>query len=69
MKTTKFKTSAKCGGCVAKIGEHLDKAVSRDQWNIDLASPDKILTITSDLTDEEVMKLVKEAGFKVEKIG
>lgn len=69
MKTTKFKTSAKCGGCVAKIGEYLDKAVSREQWNIDLASPDKILTITSDLTDEEVMKLVKEAGFKVEKIG
>ena len=30
MKTTKFKTSAKCGGCVAKIGEYLDKAVSRD---------------------------------------
>lgn len=25
MKTTKFKTSAKCGGCVAKIGEFLVK--------------------------------------------
>lgn len=68
MKTTKFKTSAKCGGCVAKIGEFLDKVVSRDQWSIDLTSPDKVLTITSALADEEVMKLVKEAGFKIERI-
>lgn len=35
MKTSKFKTTAKCGGCVAKIGETLDKVVARDQWNID----------------------------------
>ena len=56
MKTSKFKTSAKCGGCVAKIGEMLDKVVARDQWNIDLS-------------DDRVIELVKEAGFKAEKLG
>ena len=41
MKTSKFKTTAKCGGCVAKIGETLDKVVARDQWSIDLSTPDR----------------------------
>ena len=66
MKTSKFKTTAKCGGCVAKIGETLDKVVARDQWNIDLSTPDRVLTITS---DDRVIELVKEAGFKAEKLG
>ena len=68
MKTSKFKTTAKCGGCVAKIGETLDKVVARDQWNIDLSTPDRVLTITSDLSDDRVIELVKEAGFKAEKL-
>lgn len=67
MKTSKFKTTAKCGGCVAKIGETLDKVVARDQWNIDL-HPDRVLTITSDLSMTGT-ELVKEAGFKAEKLG
>lgn len=54
--------------CVAKIGETLDKFVSRDQWNIDLSTPDRVLTITSELPDGRVIELVKEAGFKAEKI-
>ena len=54
MKTSKFKTTAKCGGCVAKIGETLDKVVARDQWNIDLSTPDRVLTITSDFKAEKL---------------
>ncbi len=69
MKTSKFKTTAKCGGCVARISEMLDKAVSRDRWNIDLSTPDRVLTITSDLSDDQIIELVKEAGFKAEKLG
>ena len=69
MKTSKFKTTSKCGGCVARLSEMLDKAVSRDRWNIDLSTPDRVLTITSDLSDDQVIELVKEAGFKAEKLG
>ena len=53
---------------MAKIGETLDKVVARDQWNIDLSTPDRVLTITSDLSDDRVIELVKEAGFKAEKL-
>ena len=69
MKTSTFKTNANCGGCVAKIETSLNTAVARNQWNIDLSTPDRILTITSDLSDEEVVRLVTAAGFKAEKIG
>ena len=69
MKTSTFKTNAKSGGCVAKIETSLNTAVARNQWNIDLSTPDRILTITSDLSDEEVVRLVTAAGFKAEKIG
>ena len=69
MKTSTFKTNAKCGGCVAKIETSLNTAVARNQWNIDLSTPDRILTITSDLSDEEVVRLVTAAGLKAEKIG
>ena len=69
MKPRTFKTTAKCGGCVAKIETSLNTAVARNQWNIDLSTPDRILTITSDLSDEEVVRLVTAAGFKAEKIG
>ena len=55
METRKFKTNAKCGGC--------------NQWDIDLSTPDRVLTITSDLSDDDIVRLVVAAGFKAEKIG
>ena len=38
------------------------------EWSIDLSTPDRVLTVTSEVPDEQVMSLVKEAGFKIEKI-
>ena len=55
----RFKTNAKCGGCVAKIGEQLNKMA-------DLASPEKLLTIDTDEPSEAVVRAVSEAGFKAE---
>lgn len=69
METRKFKTNAKCGGCVAKIEATLNTAVARDQWNIDLTTPDRVLTITCDLSDDDIVRLFTAAGFKAEKIG
>ena len=64
MATLKFKTNAKCGGCVAAIGAKLNKLVKEDAWSIDLKSPDKTLTITTDLQAETILSAVSEAGFK-----
>lgn len=61
MATLKFKTNAKCGGCVAAIGAKLNKLVKEDAWSIDLKSPDKTLTITTDLPAETILSAVSEA--------
>lgn len=68
MKTSRFKTNAKCSGCVDKIGDALDRVVKRDQWNLDLASPEKILEITSDMADADIINIIENAGFKAETI-
>ncbi len=66
METLRFKTNAKCGGCVAAIGAKLNKLVAEDAWSIDLNSPDKTLTVSTDLPAEHILSAVSEAGFKAE---
>lgn len=63
MKTTTFKTNAKCGGCVARIGEQLDRIMPHENWSVDLTTPDRILTVTSDLTEEAIVSAVRQAGY------
>lgn len=62
----KFKTNAKCGGCVVAIGSRLNKLMKEEDWSIDLKSVDKVLEVKADVPAETVMAAVKEAGFKVE---
>lgn len=64
MNPKKFKTNAKCNGCVARIGEQLNQIMQADQWSIDLASADKTLTVSADLPTETIVQAVTAAGFK-----
>lgn len=66
METRKYKTSAKCQGCVAKIAPFLNNIMSQDQWTIDLSGPDKILTVNSDCPEKEILEALQKAGFKGE---
>lgn len=68
MATMKFKTNAKCGGCVAAIGAKLNKIMAPDDWSITLTDPGKTLEVTADIPAEKVIEAVKEAGFKVEQV-
>lgn len=66
-KTLRFRTNIKCGGCVATVSPFLDSAPGISHWEADTASPDKLLTVESDgITGEEVIRLVQEAGYKIE---
>ena len=66
MKILKFSTNAKCGGCVARIGEALGKVVPEGKWSIDLSTPERVLTVETDLSAEEIVRIVTEAGYKAE---
>lgn len=68
MTTMKFKTNAKCGGCVAAIGSQLNKLVKDNEWSIDLKSPDKVLEVTADVPADKIIAAVTEAGFKAEQL-
>ncbi len=70
METVKFKTTIKCSGCVATVTPGLNEAVGANNWQVDLQSPDKILTVNT--TDKEketaVIQKLQEVGYKAEKV-
>jgi copper chaperone CopZ len=70
METLKFKTTIKCAGCVGKVTPYLNATAGEDNWEVDINSPDKILTIVKekDITEAEVIKAITEAGYKAERV-
>ncbi|MDI1354500.1 MAG: heavy-metal-associated domain-containing protein [bacterium] len=69
MKTLKFKSNIKCGGCIATVTPFLNAKEGISKWDVDLASPDKILSIdTANLNSEEIIEVLKNAGYKAELI-
>lgn len=69
METLKFKTSIKCAGCIAKVTPFLNEKLTSEEWNVDIFTPAKILTVTSDkATSGEIEATVKQAGFEIERI-
>ena len=68
MKTLKFKTNIKCGGCIATVTPHLNSAETVEKWEVDLANPNKILSVHGEnLSENEVMEKVQKAGYTIEK--
>lgn len=68
-KEFQFKTNINCGGCVASVKPHLDKAEGICEWNVDTDNKDKILTIKSEgMTEEQVLDIIKKTGFKAEPV-
>ena len=68
MKKYQLKTTLKCNHCVAKIKEALDAISEIENWDIDLKSLDRILTIESEQEEvtEKVIRILKEKGFHAE---
>ena len=67
MKTLQFKTNINCGGCIKAVTPTLNQEAGAGNWQVDTASPDKILTVSSDqLTAAQVMQAVEEAGFQIQ---
>ena len=67
MSTYQFKTNIKCGACVSAVTPHLNEAVGENQWRVNLASPDRILTVDAD-NEQQVQEAIKKAGYQAEKV-
>ena len=68
MKTLKFKTNINCMGCVGSVKPFLSQEPKIEDWKVDIENPEKILTVTTELEEGEVKKLVEKAGFKAERV-
>ncbi|WP_129021743.1 heavy-metal-associated domain-containing protein [Edaphocola flava] len=66
--TLKFKTNINCGGCVAKVQPRLDAEKDIHSWTVDTDNPDKILTVETELSKEDIINLIQMAGFKIETV-
>lgn len=68
METSKFKTTIKCSGCLAKVTPFLNEAIGEDNWEVDINDPSKVLTVVGEQEDKTVVDAVEKAGYKAEKI-
>lgn len=69
MSTYKFKTTMSCSGCVSKVEKFLNGEKDILKWEVDLNSPDKILTIeTEKLDPSQIPPLLLKAGYKAVQI-
>ena len=68
MKTQTFKTTINCGNCVRAVTPVLNAEPAIAAWQVDTTTPDKLLTVTGDITVERVEALLEEAGFKAEAV-
>ncbi|MFC4721703.1 heavy-metal-associated domain-containing protein [Geojedonia litorea] len=69
METLKFKTNIKCSGCISKATPTLDEKLGKGNWEVDLFTLKKTLTVSSSELDEnEIISIVNEAGYTAEKI-
>lgn len=66
-KQVKLKTNVKCGACVAAITPAMDNLKPK-HWEVDLTSPDRILTVQGDIEIEEIKAALDQSGYKGESI-
>lgn len=68
MKTLQFNTNIKCEGCKAQVAPFLDKNEKIKEWDVDINRSDKLLTVMTELSQDDVIRVVTDAGFKAESI-
>ncbi len=64
METKTFKTNINCGGCLKAVTPSLNELGC--EWQVDIANPEKTLTVKTDKPAEEIIRQVEKAGFKAE---
>ncbi len=66
MKILSFKTTLKCNGCIAAVKPALDSIDGITKWEVDLTTPDRILSVETELEDAaaKITTAFKKAGYE-----
>ncbi|MBN9349309.1 MAG: heavy-metal-associated domain-containing protein [Chitinophagaceae bacterium] len=58
-----------CGSCIAKVTPVLNETFGENNWKVDTQNPNKILTVSTDDTNEnDIIKAVEKSGYKAEEL-
>ncbi|QOI96100.1 MAG: heavy-metal-associated domain-containing protein [Flammeovirgaceae bacterium] len=68
MSTLKFKTNIKCSSCVATVKPVLNTLAGEGKWHVDLAAPERTLTVETEATDNQISEALLKVGYKAEVI-
>ena len=69
MEELRFKTTLKCGGCEEKVAPGLNAIDEVEEWDVDLDSEDKILTVFAiKNVENQIIEVVEKLGFEIERI-
>jgi copper chaperone len=64
-----FKTTIRCNGCISNVTPYLNSIKEIKEWNVDLASPEKLLTVIGEgVNPEMIVTALKEAGYKADPV-
>lgn len=67
MRTIQFKTNINCDNCVNSVSGFLNDVENIQKWEVNTKVSDKILTVEGyEVTFQEVIEAVEEAGFEIE---
>lgn len=65
----KFKSNIKCAGCIANVKPFLDGISDIKNWEVDILTPSKILTVKGNKgVEEQVISAIKAAGYTLDKL-
>ena len=69
MEELRFKTTLKCGGCEEKVTPGLNAIDEVEEWDVDLDSEDKILTVyATKNVEDQIIEVVEKLGFEIERL-
>lgn len=61
-----YKTNLRCSSCLETLKPFMDHEPGISRWEVDLDSPDKVLTVAgSSFTDEQMQSALKRAGYNI----
>ena len=67
MNTLRFKTNINCANCVRAVTPTLNGEPAISAWQVDTEASNKVLTVTTDLSEQQLVALVTNAGFQAKK--
>ena len=63
-----FKSNINCNNCKMSVSRFLENREDIIMWEVDLEDKDKILTVETKGTPEDLIELIKTAGYQAELI-